>query len=174
MQAREDAFVPPCPALLGSLDDVRRLEARRSQREQCRKCEKCARWLVFQARRDSLQSSAKRNMALCSSQELRGRKRREGAKRSVHACVHMPVCVYVCGEEGQAKNKDKGFPRALPSPLAKRCKRNDMTWCVNHERNTLTVKLASLQPLGSRIKKYPLYLKCLMDDNRMLHVILHV
>lgn len=98
-----------------------RLEARRSQREQCRKCEKCARWLVFQARRDSLQSSAKRNMALCSSQELRGRKRREGAKKSVRAYVHVPVCVYVCGEEGQAKSKDKGFPRALPSPLAKRC-----------------------------------------------------
>lgn len=72
----------------------------------------------FQARRDSLQSSAKRNMVLCSLQELWGRERREeGVCVHVHACMCACVCV---GEE-----EDKGFPRALSWAVAKRCIRYD-------------------------------------------------
>lgn len=56
----------------------------------------------------------------------------KGQKREREVCAR----VRVWGDKGE---EDKGFPRALPSPLAKRCircKRNDMTWRVDHERNT--------------------------------------
>lgn len=65
-------------------------------------------WFL-QARRDGLQSSAKRNMAPCSSQELRGRGRREGATEGVRVRVGLA-----------GGGEDKGFPRAAsPSPLPK-------------------------------------------------------
>lgn len=64
-------------------------------------------WFV-EARRDVLQSSAKRNMALCSSLELRGRTKEEGRG------ANKSVCLCVCAGRGE----DKGFPRAAsPAPF---------------------------------------------------------